>query len=142
MIEFTRKCNREVQANLNSPEEIKSIKAKYVKKVDSIKTAENWKGRITMLDLDEHEAYSKDTVIMRVAIENTYDKGDQDYFSFMQVSIISKKSEMFKKLSKIENNSEVRFSGRLLSANLNSMTHGYESSNFNIETYFTDIKKE
>jgi len=139
LLAFTKVCNKEAKANVKSPEKIKEIKAKYKKKVDSINMVENWTGRITMLDLDEHDAYSKDTVIMRIGIENIYDTGDQDYFSFAQVKAISKKSDLFKKMSKIENGSEVKFSGRLLSANLHDMTAGYEFSNFNIETDFTDI---
>lgn len=95
-----------------------------------------------MLDLDENEAYSKDTVIMWIGIENNYDKGNQDYFSFAQVKPISKQSELFKKLNKIEKNSEVKFSGKLLSANLNTMTPGYEFSNFYLETDFSDIEKK
>ncbi|MCD9855142.1 hypothetical protein LUD75_10510 [Epilithonimonas sp. JDS] len=142
LIAFTKLCNKEAKSSVDSPQKIQSIKEKYFKKIDSIKTAENWSGKITMLDLDENEAYSKDTVIMRIGIENTYDKGDQDYFSFAQVKPISKQSELFKKLNKIEKNSEVKFSGKLVSANLNTMTPGYEFSNFYLETDFSDIEKK
>jgi len=78
--------------------------------------------------------------LQRVGIENFYDKGYQDYFSFMQVKAIPKNGKLYEKLSRIKKNSEFVFSGRLLNAGLHDMSPGYEFSNFNIETEFSDIK--
>lgn len=108
--------------------------------VDSIGFCHNWKGKLTLLDLDEVDAYSSDTVVMRMGVENTYDKGYQDYFSFMQVKAIPKNGKLYEKLSRIKENSEVVFSGRLINTALHDMSPGYEFNNFHIETEFSDIR--
>lgn len=136
----TKKFNALAKKDSSNLKKLEEIKLNYKSMVDSINFFHNWKGKITLLDLDEVDAYSSDTVVMRIGVENYYDKGDQDYFSFVQFKAIPKNGKLYKKLSHIKENSEVVFSGRLLIANLNDMSPGYEFSNFSISTDFSKIE--
>jgi len=141
-LNITKDFNKKANLNSDNKKIIEEIKVKYAQKITSIKIVSNWRGKITLLDLDEVEQYSKDTVVMRIGIENTYDTGYQDYFSFVEVMPISKKSKLFDMLNKIEKNSTVIFSGELRSANLNDLGEPkYLFSNFNIATSFSDIEE-
>ncbi|KFC19551.1 hypothetical protein IO90_09710 [Chryseobacterium sp. FH1] len=139
LLSDTKKFNALAKKDSSNLKKLEEIKLNYKSIVDSIGFCHNWKGKITLLDLDEVDAYSSDTVVMRIGVENIYDKGYQDYFSFMQVKAIPKNGTLYKKLSRIKENSEVVFSGRLLGAGLHDMSPGYEFSNFHIETDFSDI---
>lgn len=140
LLNETKKFNALAKIDSSNSKKLKEIKLRYKSMVDSIGFCQNWKGKLTLLDLDEVDTYSSDTVVMRVGVENFYDKGYQDYFSFMQVKAIPKNGKLYEKLSRIKENSEVVFSGRLLNAGLHDMSPGYEFSNFNIETEFSDIR--
>ena len=139
LLSDTKKFNALAKKDSSNLQKLEEIKRRYKSMVDSIGTCYNWKGKITLLDLEEVDAYSSDTVVMRIGVENTYGKGYQDYFSFMQVKAIPKNGKLYEKLSRIKENSQVVFSGTLLGAGLHDMSPGYEFSNFHIETDFSDI---
>lgn len=140
LLKYTKEFNSRAKKDSISAERLEEIKLEYKNRLDSIKICSNWKGKITLLELDEVEAYSNDTVMMRIGIENTYGSGNQDYFSFIEVKPIPKNGQLYKKLNSIRKNSEVRFSGRILEAQFNNITPGYEFSNFFIVTRFSEIE--
>ena len=140
LLNETKKFNALAKKDSSNSKKLEEIKLRYKSMVDSIGFCHNWKGKLTLLDLDEVDAYSSDTVVMRMGVENTYDKGYQDYFSFMQVKAIPKNGKLYEKLSRIKENSEVVFSGRLINTALHDMSPGYEFNNFHIETEFSDIR--
>lgn len=140
LLSDTKKYDALAKKDSSNLQKLEEIKRAYKSMLDSIGTCYNWKGKITLLDLEEVDAYSSDTVVMRIGVENTYGKGYQDYFSFMQVKPIPKNGKLYEKLSRIKENSQVVFSGTLLGAGLHDMSPGYEFSNFHIETDFSDIK--
>lgn len=140
LLNDTKQFNALAKKDSGNLKKLEEIKLKYKTIVDSIGFCHNWKGKITLLDLDEVDAYSSDTVVMRIGVENIYDKGYQDYFSFMQVKAIPKNGKLYEKLSRIKENSEVVFSARLLGVGLHDLSPGYEFSNFHIETEFLDIR--
>jgi outer membrane PBP1 activator LpoA protein len=139
LLNYTKKINVQAKKDSSNSEKLENAKLEYTSKVNSIKICNNWKGKITLLDLDEVEDYSKDTVVMRIGIENNYDKGDQDYFSFVEVKPIPKNGKLYKKLNSIKKNSDIVFSGKILGVKFNNITPGYEFSNFFIATEFSDI---
>lgn len=140
LLHDTKKFNVLAKKDSSNLKKLEEIKFKYKNMVESIGICHNWKGKITLLDLDEVDAYSSDTVVMRIVVENIYDNGYQDYFSFMQVKAIPKDGKLYEKLSRIKENSEVAFSGRLIGAGLHDMSPGHEFNNFHIETEFSDIR--
>ncbi|KFC19549.1 hypothetical protein IO90_09700 [Chryseobacterium sp. FH1] len=140
LINFTKKFNAEARKDSNNVKRLEEMKLEYENKVDSIKICQNWKGKITLLDLDEVDAYSKDTVVMRIIITNNYGSNYQDSFSFVEVQPIPKNGKLYEKLSRIEENTDVVFSGKILAVDFKDITSGNEFSNFFVATEFSEIK--
>jgi hypothetical protein len=76
LLHYTRDFNNMAKKDSSDANKLDKIKLEYKTIVDSIKTCYNWKGKLTMLDLDEVEAFSSDTVVMRISIDNIYDSGN------------------------------------------------------------------
>lgn len=140
LLNYTKEFNAQAKKDSSAVDRLKQLKLEYNHRVDSIKTCSNWKGKITLLDLDEIDAYSKDTVMMRIGIENIYDSGDQDYFSFVEVKPIPKKGELYEKLNTIKKGAKVAFSGKIIGVSFQNSIPGYEFNNFFIEMKFSDIE--
>ena len=140
LLNYTKDFNTQAKKDSSATDRLKQLKLEFNQKLDSITTCSNWKGKITLLDLDEIDTYSKDTVIMRIGIENTYDSGYQDYFSFVAVKPIPKKGALYEKLNAIKKGSQVTFSGKIIGVSFQNSTPGYEFNNFFIEMKFFDIE--
>lgn len=139
-MKLTRDFNNQARLNSNNGQRIGELKSEYTRKIRAIDTIEQWKGRLTLLDFDEVESYSSDTVMMRIGIENTFDTGYQDFFSFVDWKPIPKDSDVYKKLSNLKKGSNVIFSGKPILVEHANITPGYEFNAFFIRTEIADVE--
>ncbi|MBZ4191967.1 hypothetical protein [Niabella beijingensis] len=141
LLKLTKDFNRQAQLNSKNEQRIKALKSAYTQKIRAIDTIEKWTGLLTLLDLDEVESYPKDTVMMRIGIQNTFDSGYQDFFSFVDWEPIPKNGAVYKKLSKLKKGTDVVFSGKpILVEHTNAGTPGYEFNAFYIRTEISAIE--
>ncbi|PSK93581.1 hypothetical protein [Taibaiella chishuiensis] len=143
LLRTTKDFNSQAQLNSQDEEKIKALKTAYAQQVRSIDTIKQWTGTLTLLDLDEVESYSADTVMMRIGIDNTFDTGYQDFFSFVDWKPIPKNSAIYKKLSSLEKGSKVVFSGKpILVEHNNGSLLGYTFNAFFIRTEISEIETD
>lgn len=141
LLKTTKNFNNQAKINSNNEEKLKELKSAYTQKIRSIDTIENWTGTLVLMDLDEVESYSSDTVMMRIGIRNTFDSGYQDFYEFLDLKAIPKNGTIFKKLKKLKKGSNVTFSGKpILVEHINGDLHGLEFNAFFIRTEISDVE--